>query len=349
MTSSGGRITPPTATRSPWQLFYALAHRARRSRGHSRSRRLPVPVLSIGNLHWGGSGKTPLVAAIAAHLRDEGRRVAVLSRGYQRQSRGIRFASLGDGLIESPQDVGDEPAMLANILSGVPIVVGADRFEAGRAALAEIEPPPDILLLDDGFSHLRLARDLDILTFPQSDPFAGGRLAPGGRLREPLTSSSAAAAVVLTGANSLDPALGRELAEALRAFGFRGRGFTSEIVARTEPPLEAGTPVLLVTGIARPGRAATTAAKVGLNVLRHLRFSDHHRYGERSVVRINDAAAAAQASCVVTTSKDLCKISGRTELPLVELRVEARFGPEFWSWLNQEGSISKSGSPASTD
>ncbi|MCZ6726836.1 MAG: tetraacyldisaccharide 4'-kinase, partial [Acidobacteria bacterium] len=302
-----------------------------------------------GNLHWGGSGKTPLVAAIAAHLRDEGRRVAVLSRGYRRRSRGVRFATLGDGLAESPREVGDEPAMLASILSGVPIVVGADRFAAGRAALAEIDPPPDILLLDDGFSHIRLARNLDILTFPRTDPFAGGRLAPGGRLREPLASSSLAAAVVLTGAESLDPALGRELAEALRPFGFHGHGFTSQVEARTEPPLEAGTPVLLVTGIARPGRVATTAASLGLDVLRHLRFSDHHSYPERSVVRINEAAAATEATCVVTTSKDRHKVQGRTELPLVELRIEARFGPEFWTWLDQEGSISKSGSPLSTD
>ena len=308
-----------------------------------------MPVLSIGNLHWGGSGKTPLVAAIAAHLRDEGRRVAVLSRGYRRQGRGVRFASLGDGLIGSPRDVGDEPAMLASLLSGVPIVVGADRFEAGRAALAEIDPPPDLLLLDDGFSHLRLARELDILTFPRVDPFAGGRLAPGGRLREPLASSSSAGAVVLTGAESLDPALGRELAEALRPFGFRGPGFTSHIEARTEPPLDAGAPVLLVTGIARPGRAAATALGLGLDVRRHLRFPDHHSYPQRSVERINEAGSSAEATCVVTTSKDRFKLEGRTELPLIELRTEARLVPEFWSWLSQEGLISKSGSPPSTD
>jgi tetraacyldisaccharide 4'-kinase len=191
---------PPPAD-SPWQRLYAAAHRLRRQWYRERARRLALPVISVGNLHWGGGGKTPLVAAVAAHLRQRGLAVCILSRGYGRRGGGgVRIASRGDGPLLAPAEAGDEPVLLAGELPGVAVVVGADRHRAGLEALARLRPAPDLFLLDDGFSHLALHRDLDLLAFPAADPFGGGRLWPGGHLREPLAAAARADAALLTGA-----------------------------------------------------------------------------------------------------------------------------------------------------
>src|SRR5690606_23307756 len=127
-----------------------------------------------------------------------GHKVAILSRGYRRTSRGALVVSRGRGPELDVAAAGDEPFLMAVEAPGVAVVVGERRAEAGRRALA-LDPAPELLLLDDGFSHVALARDLDLLLFPASDPFARGRLAPSGRLREPLAAAAAAHAVVLTG------------------------------------------------------------------------------------------------------------------------------------------------------
>src|SRR6185436_4296801 len=193
-------LKAPLPPRSPWQLLYGGAHGLRRRWYRGRAHRLPRPVVSIGNLHWGGTGKTPLVAAAASHLRDRGLAVCILSRGYASRGRGVRVVSTGEGPLLGPLLAGDEPVLLAGELPGVAVVVGPERHEAGMAALRRLPRPPDLFLLDDGFSHLALRRDLDIVVFPAADPFGGGRLFPSGRLREPLAAIARAHAVVLTNA-----------------------------------------------------------------------------------------------------------------------------------------------------
>ncbi|HXO42471.1 MAG TPA: tetraacyldisaccharide 4'-kinase, partial [Thermoanaerobaculia bacterium] len=227
---------PPPAD-SPWQRLYAAAHRLRRRwYRDDRARRLPLPVISVGNLHWGGGGKTPLVAAVAAHLRQRGLAVCILSRGYGRRGDGVRIVSRGDGPLLSPAEAGDEPVLLAGELPGVAVVVGTDRHRAGLEALARLRPAPELFLLDDGFSHLALHRDLDLLAFPAADPFGGGRLWPGGRLREPLAAAARADAVLLTGA----PTVGGEPGSGTAA----GRPATGEtaaaMAARVAPGAMAG-------------------------------------------------------------------------------------------------------------
>ena len=168
-----------------WQRIYGGAHRLRYRWYRERARHLPSPVISIGNLHWGGSGKTPLTAAIAEHLRDAGHSVAILSRGYASRGRGVRVASTGSGPLLATADIGDEPALLARELSGVAVVVGPDRHAAGTFAIKRLAPTPSVFVLDDGFSHLALYRDLDLLAFPAADPFAGGESCAGGCFAAP--------------------------------------------------------------------------------------------------------------------------------------------------------------------
>ncbi len=330
----------PSPPRSPWQLLYGGAHRLRRRWYRGRARRLPRPVVSVGNLHWGGSGKTPLVAAVAAHLRDRGLAVCVLSRGYASRGRGVRVVSTGEGPLLGPSLAGDEPVLLAGELPGVAVVVGPDRHRAGVHALHRLSPPPDVFLLDDGFSHLPLRRDLDLVAFPSADPFGGGRLFPSGRLREPLAAMARAHAAILTGLGEHDGS-GAALADSLRPYGFKGPGFGS--VTRPGVPrrigggdLPPGTRVFLVSAVARPEVFAEMARRLGLEVTGELRFADHHAYSPASLARIADAWRASGAEAVLTTAKDRVKLHGRLEVPLAELPIRAEPEPAFWEWLDRE-------------
>jgi tetraacyldisaccharide 4'-kinase len=336
-------MRPPSPPISPWQQFYGAVHRLRRRWYGKRAHRLPRPVISVGNLHWGGSGKTPLVAAIAAHLRDRGLAVCILSRGYGSRGEGVRVVSAGQGALLDARTAGDEPALLAGELPGVAVVVGPDRHQAGLDALRRLDPAPDLFLLDDGFSHLALARDLDLVAFPAFDPFGGGRLFPSGRLREPLGAISRAHAAILTGAPDWD-GRGDALASALRSRGFTGPGFASV----TRPgvprlaggePLPAGSRVLLVTAIARPAAFTALVRDLGLEIAGELSFPDHHLYPPASLARIAGAFRSSGVGAVLVTSKDRVKLLGRLgalDVPLAELPIRADPEPAFWEWLNGE-------------
>jgi len=164
---------------------YGWAQRVRvqaYTQGWATIKRLPCRVLSVGNLTLGGTGKTPLVEAIATMLRGHGQRVAVLSRGYGRRSQApITVVSDGGKCLVSPEAAGDEPWLLAEHLPGVPVLVGNDRYAAGMLAVERFGV--EVVVLDDGFQHLPLARDLDIVVLDSSDPFGGGYVLPAGRLR----------------------------------------------------------------------------------------------------------------------------------------------------------------------
>lgn len=330
-------LEAPQLPRSPWQKIYGGAHALRRRIYRRLARPLTKPVVSVGNLHWGGGGKTPLVGALAKELSARGERVAILSRGYGRRGRELRVVSRGrGGGPECSADLaGDEPFFLASSLPDVAVVVGPDRHAAGEVACVRLAA--SLLLLDDGFSHLRLTRDLDFLAFPAADPFGGGRLWPSGRLREPLTSAAAADAAILTGADELDADRGRALAAALEPFGFRGEGFVATRQQRALGPdgavLPPGAHVLLVSGVARPESLVVGAEELGLEVVDHLAFRDHHRYPESSLRRIRRAVRKHPSAILLATGKDRGKLRGRLDLPLGELALESRLEPRFFVWL----------------
>ncbi len=325
-------LSPPPAGRSPWQRLYAAALALRRRRGLRDAERLSRPVVSVGNLHWGGGGKTPFTLALAAGLSQRRLRVTILSRGYRRASRGPLLVSRGAGPLVSWRVAGDEPFLLARALPGVAVAVGESRASAGRLALRELEPAPDLFLLDDGFSHVALARDLDLLLFPAADPFGGGKLAPGGRLREPLAAARHASAVILTAAPADHPAAGEALARALVPHGFRGPGFASATRARA-PQIAAGARIVAVAGVARPEPFFASLGAFDLELAARLAFPDHHAYPDESIARIERAAQRHRAAAVVATAKDALKLEGRLRLPLVPLAIEACPEAAFWSWL----------------
>src|SRR3989442_1347246 len=196
----GGMLLSPLI---PVSHLYGLAMRARAAlyaRGLLRQQILPCRVISVGNLTVGGTGKTPVVIALAVALRDRGRKVGVISRGYKRRS-GTSILEISDGrtLRGQPGDSGDEPFLIAQRCPGVPVAVGADRPLVGRYLVDRFDL--DTLVQDDGFQHLALRRDMDILVLDAGAPFGNGYLLPRGRLREPLSAMERASAVPVTRAS----------------------------------------------------------------------------------------------------------------------------------------------------
>jgi tetraacyldisaccharide 4'-kinase len=306
--------------------LYAAVARRRRERYAARPdlrRRLRRPVVSIGNLAVGGRGKTPLVATVARILLETGERPAVLSRGYARQRPGDGVVVVSDpgGVRAGVAAAGDEPLMLAQQLPGVPVLASPDRYLAGR--LAEHHFGATIHVLDDGFQHLQLERDVDLLILGREDiarPFT----LPRGRLREPLDTMIVADALLAADADVVvEP-------DHLAVPVFRLRR------TRAARPIDDG-PVLAVAGIAAPDRFFDDLRADGWNLAGTLAFPDHHRYGRRDLARIVAAARTAGAARVVTTGKDLVRLLPLGPLPLpveqVPLRVEPEPFDEFRRWL----------------
>ncbi len=275
---------------NPFAAIYGQAVGARNElydRGVLRPRRLQGAVVSVGNLSVGGSGKTPFVLLLGELLKSRGVKFDVLSRGYGRKSRGALLVDPA-GL---PQDFGDEPLLIARRLQ-VPVVVGEDRFEAGR--LAEARFGVQLHVLDDGFQHRGLARDFDIVLVTPQD--VNERLLPAGRLREPLTSLRRADAVVLTNGASADAfPLNGKLAWRVR------RGITPQSV-----PLR---PVVFC-GIARPQNFVLQLRAANIDPVAEAFYSDHHAYSERDVRELLQLKQQSEAGGFVTTEKDAINLGG---------------------------------------
>ena len=270
-------------------------------------RRLARPVISVGNLAVGGSGKTPVVAALAQWLLSEGERPSILSRGYARKRGvdGIVVVSDRQRVLEPVARSGDEPQMLARALPGVPVLAGSDRFVAGRIAEHRFECT--VHLLDDGFQHFGLHRDVDLLLVSAGD--LSDSVLPAGRLREPLEAAKAADAILVTGPDA-------DAADVAARLGVR-RGF-DVIVAYGAPrflepfgalvPHSTGRRALAVAGIARPARFFDAARAQGWEVVQELAFRDHHWFSESDLKRMLSTARAANAGVILTTEKDAMRL-----------------------------------------
>lgn len=304
--------------------------------GRLESHALPRPSISIGNLTFGGTGKTPFTEFLARRFRFEGRRPAVLSRGYGRRSRGVVLVSAGEGPLVGAEEGGDEPVALARALPGVIVVVAERRAEAARRAA---DLGSDLLLLDDGFQHLAVRRDVNLLLLDSRDPFGGGRLPPAGRLREPIEALRRADAIVFTRVDRAAPP--REALEAISRLHpdvpvFRARiraaGLRDESGSPVEPAEIGHRRSIAVCGVATPSEFAATLAELGVSPEERLEFRDHQRYGPRPLARIRETVEAAGASFVLTTEKDAVKLSGRLPVPILTVRLsveiaEAGFFP----------------------
>lgn len=314
---------------------YGAAVAARRSAYGARllpRHHVPCPVVSVGNLTAGGTGKTPCVISLARRLQERGWRPAVLLRGYGRRSGSdLLVASTGQGLLLPSEEAGDEASLLAGALPGVPVILGADRRRAAEEALARCGA--DLCILDDGYQHLRLHRDLDILLLDARSPFGNGALLPRGLLREPSGAAGRAGLVILTRTDQARDLDGVE--EAVRRLNRRApllravhRPLSLVWVSdgsSLPPEALAGQAVAVLSAIGSPGAFEATLRGLGATVAAVSRFPDHHRFRQEELERAGREGRAAGATLLVTTAKDRARggLPTRTGgLPVAVLEVE---------------------------
>lgn len=322
--------------------MYAAIVRRRRERYAAcpeLRRRLRRPVISVGNLAVGGRGKTPMVATVVRLLLEMGERPAVLSRGYARRDTADGVVVVRDpaGIRADVERSGDEPFMLARQLPGASVLASADRYLAGR--LAEHQFGATVHVLDDGFQHLQLERDIDIVLVGRDD-IARPLTLPSGRLREPLDTLVAADAVIAVD-DDVEIDVTNHVMPVFRATRVLGR-----------PDIDTdmhGGPVLACAGIASPRTFFEALTRSGIDVRRTIAFRDHHPYSPRDVERIFSEARAAGAVAVLTTEKDFVRLLRFRPFPLpagfVPLTMEPNPLPEFRQWLAGSVSAARDGDP----
>ncbi len=278
------------------------------ARGLFKSYQLSKPVISVGNITVGGTGKTPMVAFLASYCIGRGKRVAVLSRGYGGSLHGeMRIVSDGREIFLTPGEAGDEPFMLATRIPGLMVLIGPDRYKT--ALFAEEQLNPDIFLLDDGFQHLRLNRDLNILLLNRAKPFGNGFVLPAGLLREYRSAAKRADLVIYTRCGNEEPYNHFPDIPFCRAthkiVGAVLLGGNSPVPLAPLAPLRG----LAFAGIAEPADFFAMLEEAGLKITGKMAFADHCRYGEKEIAEIVSEQKLLEADYLITTEKDAVKLS----------------------------------------
>ena len=298
------------------------------------SRKLPCKVVSIGNLSVGGTGKTPFVLFLANSLKARGLNVAVLSRGYKRKSTGTHVVSDGNTLKSDLNNSGDEPFMLANKLQDIPVVVDENRYRGGQFICNEYNP--DVIIMDDGFQHRRVFRDVDIVLINSNH--RRPKLLPYGLLREPLRNIKRADAVIFTKANLTPP--DEKLVNAVSNYC----SFTVEsdlipntqvigLDGSTKPVSDFNGPVVAVSGVGDPDSFEVIMEEAGLDYVHHFRHDDHAEYSAMDLEVLREVFLSAEAQALITTEKDLVKLESLNDLPLFALPVNVSLKAEGEKWL----------------
>jgi len=313
-----------------------------------RDSTLGVQVIAIGNLTVGGTGKTPVVEKFARELRDQGRNVAILSRGYRSRPTPLherilnkillredttppRVVSDGRSLLLDSESAGDEPYMLASNLKDVVVLVDKDRVKAGRYAIEKFGC--DTLLLDDGFQYWKLrGRRQDIVLVDCQQPFGNERLLPRGTLREPPSHLARASTIFITKSDGKTAELRQRIAELNPTAGiiecvhhplYLEDVFTGQ---RSDLSLIQGRKVASLSGIAQPESFEHNLVKIGSELVYSKRFADHHRFTQQEVLNAINRSKKRQAEMIITTQKDAVRFPkiDRRDLPILFMRVEIK-------------------------
>ena len=289
------------------------------NRRFAKAQKAPLPTISVGNLTLGGSGKTPTTMMIAELLMENGVRPCVISRGYKAKLEGqTAIVSDGKTVFLSAEVAGDEPVMMARrlLVSEIPVVIGARRIDAARLVAEKL--PADLLVLDDGFQHHRLHRDLNILCVNGRLGFGNGRVVPAGPLREPISALRHADLVLVNrydGSNRATSQLSI-IAPDIPTFSvpYRIGGFVDLSCGETIPINKvANRPVIAFSSIAHPQPFFDALQAVGITVIDRAIFPDHSEYGDRELATLGNLAKGGVVEYYVTTEKDGAKLSEKTE------------------------------------
>lgn len=285
--------------------------------GLRRRCKLGVPVISVGNLTFGGTGKTPAVQTLCRMLTERGKRVVVLSRGHGGSARGAVVVSDGERMLADSVEAGDEPVLLARTLPGVPVVVGKDRRESGRLACERFSP--DVIVLDDGLQYWQLHRDLDIVVLDAGKPFGSGFVMPMGDLREPASGLRRAGVILLSNASTLSGDAYDSLIARITKLAPNARVFRCAREPVCFRNVDTGEEhdlswakrrgMLAFCGIGKPWSFIEILEALGASVEASIIFADHYRLTQRDITRIIEEAQARGAEAIVTTEKDIARLA----------------------------------------
>jgi tetraacyldisaccharide 4'-kinase len=306
----------------PLSALYGAVTRTRLSlyqRGTFHTTKLDRPVISVGNMTAGGTGKTPLAEWISKTIAASGKKVCILTRGYGRENPQRQVVvSDGETILATPNEAGDEPYLLASKLLGCAAVISnADRISAGRYAIENFGT--DCFVLDDGFQHLRLARDLNIVTIDATNSWGGGQLLPHGRLREPISGLSRADCVVLTRCDQAEntAALTNQIRDLIH-----GRPVFESTMQPARNLFPTG-PAAAFCAVGNPQSFFTELSQAGYDVVLQKTFTDHHAYSQHDVDDLVRSATNAGATSLITTAKDAVKLRALSfSLPWHVLEIE---------------------------
>lgn len=332
----------------PLEFIYYLGYSFKKSGSLGNRKRLPRKVISVGNLTTGGTGKTPAAIAIAEEARKRGYQPCILTRGYRGRAKGPCFVSKGGDALLGVDEAGDEASLMAEKLRDISVVKGEDRYEAGMFALQYLKSAPILFILDDGFQHWRLFRDVDILLIDSGNPFGNKRLLPSGILREPLTEIKRADIIALTKRTCSESPDKSFLIDEIRTYNPDAPMYMSEhrpIGLRTlsgeKLPLNiiSGRPVFAFCGIGNPVSFRNTLSDVDAKVKGFKAFRDHHPYDRQEIQRISEAAKKCKADWIVTTEKDIIRLrdfelSENFVALLIEFKIDDGFYTEIFSAIN---------------
>ena len=292
--------------------------------GIKKIRRAPKPVISIGNITLGGTGKTPFTIYLCRILAEAGLKPAVLSRGYRGtgEKRNVLISN-GREILCSPRVSGDEPRLIAESLPGTPVAVGGKRYASAKLLASDSSLDFDIYVLDDGFQHIQLHREIDLALIDATSPFGGDRLIPAGILREPLSSLARADAFIVTRTH-----LARKKKEEIRkklkrynpaapVFFYRHRlsafkpaGLLKDTDVKNDLPLAdlPGKAAFVLAAIGNPLQFLKDLEAMGFQIAGQILMRDHHAYTQQDIERLVDEFKAAGADFIVTTEKDLVRM-----------------------------------------
>lgn len=329
----------------PFSPFYSLLMKARElayQKGLLKTYRPSVPVVSVGNLTMGGTGKTPVVQAICRYLQGKKIKPAIVSRGYGgRAKEEINLVSDGNRVLLSADQSGDEPQLHGELLPGVIVATGKDRKPVCR--YVENEFGCQTIVLDDGFQHLGVKRDIDLVLFSSSILAGNSRVFPGGDLREPVSALNRADAFILTGTNETNRERAGLFGELLqKRFGNKPVFFSSteiygarkaghhDVISLNELP----SPLFGFCGIAGPERFRESLDELGMTICGFSFFKDHNQYSDSDIQQLTDQAKQSGAAGLITTEKDLIKLDPeKFDLPLHALLIQTTIKDNFWNFL----------------